>query len=96
MSTTTTEPLKLPVLLSLADVAYLVEGQVEPQTVYRWNINSGGRARVMPDPDWTFGVKRPTPMWREDVVLEVLKARGYKVDRKRVAAVRRAQGHPSR
>lgn len=82
----------MPVLLSLADIAYLLDGQVREQTVYRWNIDSG-RQRVMPEPDWMFGVKRPTPMWREDVVLDVLRGRGYEIDPKRLGEVRKAQGH---
>lgn len=94
MSSAPAASLGIPPLLSLADIAYLLEGQVQKQTVYTWNITRVGRPRVMPDPDWSFGVTLPTPMWRQEVVLEVLASRGYTIDQKRLGEIRKAQGHP--
>jgi hypothetical protein len=93
--TTTRGTGAIPVLFTLAQVAELIDGQRKPQTVYRWNTASGGRAKVFPEPDLQIGGKRSTPLWREEVVLAVLEEQGLKVDKRKLNRIRKAQGHPA-
>lgn len=86
----------IPVLLTLANIAQLIEGQVAKNTVYKWNTDTPKTPRALPVPDLLVGDQRPHPLWRESVVLEFLDGRGYQADKRVLARIRKAQGHPSK
>mgnify|MGYP006189642895 CR=1 FL=1 len=97
---TTTEPDTvgtgaLPVLLTLANIGLLLEGSVVAQTVYKWNVTANGKQRVLPEPDIQVGGRRPTPLWRESVILEFIESKGMKPNKRALAKIRKAQGHPA-
>lgn len=85
---------QIPVLLTLGNIAQLVEGQATSTTVYKWNTNTAKRPRWLPVPDLSIGDRRPTPVWRESVILEFLESKGYRVNKRALARIRKSQGHP--
>jgi len=86
------KPSRLPVLVGLSDIAHLTGSQM--QTVYRWNMDSPDRPRVLPEPESVvndFSGSKSNPLWRLDTIEEWARETGRTVDEGVAAIIRAAR-----
>lgn len=78
---------KRQVLISLSLMTSLFP-KLAPQTIYRWNVASGGRPKMLPEPDLWVG---RTPLWDEETILTWAEERKLKVDESGLREIRMSQ-----
>jgi len=77
------------VLLGLRELQQIFP-TIQQNTIYRWNLTSGGRARQLPTP---FRIISGTPIWTEEQVMEFVTRKGLdaKIDHATLDAIRASQ-----